>query len=417
MKAQRRLLPAVLLFFAVALAGAQSEWPSLPSDRLGVYNWEGQVPGGSAAARHPPVAGTDNLAPAVVDIERFDFRTVRIVVAGRYDYIHPARAPQRFHEVEKPVTLAKILALPRYRKILENTQFRTIWLTAYPVFNYGQGPDEIDLRRRVPEREWEEEHRQLREMVEWLYRNFGDRDKVILISNNEADEKLREVLNATGEPELAVGNVARDLQTRFRAVTEVRDKFASARLKVFSGVEISLWKSKLGRTATGEFVKQSIGLNALEAVLPQVNCDFVSFSAWETMASKDVHTALTEALADIRRRTRQRVTVAGRAFFGQYHVLLGEFGFAREWKLPNAAVAAGLASVLSLLDSEQVRYAVYWQLYDNREGRVRRFGLLDGHQKVTCAGIELMTYLRGKAALSAQETSCTGGIMRERMPR
>ncbi len=416
MRAQRRLLPAVLLFFAVALAGAQSEWPSLPSDRLGVYSWEGQVPGGSATARHSSGAGTDNLAPAVVDIERFDFRTVRIVVAGRYDYIHPARARRRFEEVKKPVTLVKILALPRYRKILEHSQFKTVWLTAYPVFDYGQGPDEIDLRRKVAEREWEEEHRQLREMVEWLYRNFGDRDKVILISNNEADEKLREVLNATGKPELAVGNVERDLQTRFQAVTDVREKFPSARLKVFSGVEISLWKLKLGRTATGEFVKQNLGLNALEEVLPQVNYDFVSFSAWETMASKDVHAALTEALADIRMRTRRSVTAAGRAFFGQYHVLLGEFRFAREWKLAKA-VTAGLAAVLRLLDSEQVRYAVYWQLYDNTEGRVKQFGLVDGHRKVTCAGIVLMTYLRGQAALPAQETSCTGGIMRERMPR
>ena len=166
MKAQRRLFPAVLLFFAVALAGAQSEWSSLPSDRLGVYNWEGQVPCGSATARHSYEAETDNLAPAVIDIERFDFRTVRIVVAWRYDYIHPARAPRRFHEVKKPVTLVKILALPRYRRVLEHPKFRTVWLTAYPVIDYGQGPDEIDLRRRVSEQEWEEEHRQLREMVE-----------------------------------------------------------------------------------------------------------------------------------------------------------------------------------------------------------------------------------------------------------
>ena len=190
-----------------------------------------------------------------------------------------------------------------------------------------------------------------------------------------------------------MGNVVHDLRTRFQAVTEAREKFASARLKVFSGVEISLWKLKLGRTATGEFVKQNLGLNALEEVLPQVNYDFVSFSAWETMASNDVQAALREALDDIKMRTRRRVTVAGRAFFGRHHVLLGEFGFAREWKLPKAAVTAGLAAVLRLLDSEQVRYAVYWQLYDNAEGRVKQFGLLDGNRKTTYAGKVLMIYL------------------------
>ncbi len=390
------LLLAAVAFVCAAVA--QGQPLPIPPGGLGVYHWLG---------RAPAIAGNaDALTSALGDIERFGFGTVRIFVGGRYDYQHPRLAQQRFADVPKPVTLAKILALPRYRKLFERPQFQTIWLTAYPVFDYGQGPDEIDLRRPVPESEWEQEYSQMREMVEWLYRNFGDRENVVLITNHEADEKLREVLNATKRSELAASNVARDLRTRFRAVAEARRKYASASLKVLFGAEISLWKQKLSRGASGKYLNGSRGLNALAAVLPRLRFDFVSFSAWETLGSSNVGASLAEALEDVRRRTRPQVTAAGRAFFGSRHVVVGEFGYAREWKLPAAIMADRLGAFTQSLEKKRVRYAVYWQLYDNVEGETKGFGLLDPNGKVTCAGVFLLSQLQERAALSARESSC-----------
>jgi hypothetical protein len=268
--------------------------------------------------------------------------------------------------VKRPLTLAGILALPRYRRLFASPRIKTIWLTAYPVFEGPSGPDEMDLRRIVPEEDWRRERIQMAQMVEWLYRTYGSRDQVVLISNHEADVMVREILRATGDIELAIGNVTRDLEERFEGVDAARRKFPGARLKVLFGAEISMWRLTLEE-----------GLNALESVLPQLAFDFVSFSAWETITQPET---LPEALADIARRTRSNVTPEGRAFFGERHVVVGEFGFAREWNLPPAVAAAALAEAC------KARYAVYWQLYDNVEGQVRRFGLLHPNGRLTQAG-------------------------------
>ena len=404
------LLVTGLLFVASLSSNAQDGLRPSASERLGVYHWFGETPGfrQTPEPRQASSSGADadGLSRAVGDIERFGFRTVRIFVGGRYDYLHPLRSPQRFAGVPEPVTLAKILALPRYRQILENPQFKTVWLTAYPVFRYGEGPDEIDLRRPVAEQEWQQEYQQLREIVEWLYRNFGDLDKVFLISNHEADEKLLEVMNSAGQQELAVENVVLDLDTRFRAVADGRRKFSSSRLKVFSGVEVSLWRLQLGRTAAGEYGKQASGLNALGTVLPSLRYDFISFSAWETVAQSDVAAVLSTALEEIEKRTQSGLTNAGREFFGPRHVLLGEFGYAREWKLPRGAVTNGINAILKLLDSGQLQYAVYWQLYDNAAAGIKQFGLLNPKGEFTCAGEVLMTYFREEEALPARVASC-----------
>jgi hypothetical protein len=363
-----------------------------------VYVWSGQAPGQAPAAH-------SELTAAAGEQRRFGFGAMRIFLGGRYDYLHPLRSPERFAGVARPLTLARILALPRFKSLLERPELRTLWLTAYPVFDYGQGPDEIDLRRPVSEAEWRREYDQLYEAAVWLYANFGSRDKVVLISNHEADEKLLEILNAGGAPELAMGNVARDLEVRFRAVSDARRKFPAARLKVLFGAEISLWKLKLAPAPGGKWVKAGQGWNALEAVLPRLSFDLVSFSAWEIVAQADVPAALRAALDDIGQRTRPRLSPEGKAFFGDSHVLIGEFGYAREWKLLAGAPGTGIDAFLNAVERGRVPYAVYWQLYDNTEGEVKGFGLVDGASRMTCSGAALFRRLRAAAPPAAQ-VSC-----------
>lgn len=373
----------------------------LPAGRVGVYIWSGQAP---PQAR----SQADELTAGSADLRRFGFGAARIFVGGRYDYVHPLRSPDRFTGLARPVTLAHILALPRFKTLLEHPGLPTIWLTAYPVFDYGKGPDEIDLRRPVGEIEWRQEYDQLYEAVVWLYASFGSRDKVILISNHEADEKLLEVLNAGGAPELALGNVARTLEVRFRAVSDARRKFPAARLKVFFGAEISLWKLKLAPTPGGKWIKGGQGWNALEAVLPRARFDFVSFSAWEIVAQSDVAAGLRAALDDIGRRTRPQLSPAGKAFFGDGHVLIGEFGYAREWKLPPGSARNGVDAFVNAVERGRVPYAIYWQLYDNTEGDVKGFGLVDGAGKITCSGLDVFRRLR-PAPPPPGQVSCRSG--------
>ena len=198
----------------------------------------------------------------------------------------------------------------------------------------------------------------MRALVEMLYRRYGSQNRVILISNNETDEKLREVCGVGLQA--CASRVTRDLQLRMQGVEEARSRFPHAALKVLFGVEVKYWRLKLDD-----------GTNALETVLPKLHYDFVSFSAWETMAHPET---LAASLDDIAARTRAGVTPEGRAVFGDHHVLVGEFGHAREWPQPAAPI---YRAVCDALVSHRTPYAIYWQLYDNAKDGVRKFGLLD----------------------------------------
>jgi len=329
----------IVFFFAFFAATLQAQ-------HLGVYHWAGAVA---------------SLSHAEADLSRFPVDTIRIFLGGKYDYEHPENSPDRFAGVPTPLTLSAIVALPRYRALFDDRKIQTVWLTTYPVFNYGRGPVEIDLTRNVPEAEWRQESAQMAELVEWLYREYGSQAKVVLISNNETDEKLRQVGDAP--------RIAKDLAVRMTAVAQARAKFPDAKLKVFFGAEIKLWHLALPD-----------GRRALEAILPLIHYDFVSFSAWEMVSNPAL---LSRALEDINLRTSANLTAEGRRSFANHHVLIGEFGHAREWTLP---IEATLKPFLDALASQKTPYAVYWQMYDNAAGETRRFGLLDENDHLTLEG-------------------------------
>lgn len=289
------------------------------AQHLGIYQWAGQV---------------NSLS--LPQIHEFGFDTARIFVGAKYDYVHPERSPERFRG-------SLLQTLRRYRPLLDDPSIKTVWLTAYPVIH----DDEIDLRSAVSAADWAEEAKQMRDMVRWLARNYPA--KTILISNNEADEKLKEAPAA---------NIIRDYQVRYEAVKAARGK-----ARIFWGVEISKWKL-------------DSETNALATVVPKLNYDFISFSAWETVVPGNIR----DALADINARTRP--SPEGQKFFGDHHVLIGEFGLAREWNLD--------ASKLQPFLDAGAPYAIYWQLYDNTSGAVRGFGLLDSSGRVTCAGLRFV---------------------------
>lgn len=121
-----RLALGTTLVLGAAVACPLNERDDFLPDHVGVYHWLGNVPHRASSDLQPNEMITDALTVAVGDLEQFGFRTVRIFLGGRYDYMYPKWAPQRFAGISKPITLARILALPRYRRILEHPQIDTI---------------------------------------------------------------------------------------------------------------------------------------------------------------------------------------------------------------------------------------------------------------------------------------------------
>ena len=122
---------AVVLF----IASGVSAQPRL-DQRIGFYQWVGSP---------NFTASEDLLTRARRRSVETGSRVFRLYLGARFDYVRLPFSSRLFSRdsVEAPLTLAKILALPRYRSVLEDDAIETVVLTVYPIRNYGAGPDDI----------------------------------------------------------------------------------------------------------------------------------------------------------------------------------------------------------------------------------------------------------------------------------
>ena len=189
------------------------------------------------------------------------------------------------------MTPAKILALPRYRSVLEDGDIETVVLTVYPIRDYGAGPDDINLLRPWSEAEAEIENSQTKELcrvsLSAVRRHAEDRD----FGQLEADAKLLEIMNYTGSAEQAIDTLTHWTNTRFQALDEVRRSYPEARLRIFHALEINVVNLRLVKRGA-RFHKAVLtqgaseqGWSTLEHVVPHVVFDLLSYSAYESANS------------------------------------------------------------------------------------------------------------------------------------
>lgn len=362
--------------------------------RVGFYQWAG-----------PPVGSgePDSLTAARERTVAIGAKVFRLYVGARFDYVHHPFSARRFKSdsIAGPLTPAKIVNLPRYRAVLEDPRLETVILTVYPIYDYGAGPDDINFTRPWGEREREVEFSQTKELCDYLYRNFGQFEKTIILANTEADNKLLDIMNHTDSPELAIQNMRAWTRTRFEAVDQARRVNGSARLKIFHAFEISLVNlrivkqgsmyRKVPRVPEGER-----SWNALSDVVPGTLFDLLSYSAYEATNSPyetqkiDVNPSLTRERLQrdvhlIRQRAGSSISSAGRRRFGESFVMIGELGYPRERfeLLSTGGVLPRLRSALAAAQAEDCPYIVLWQVFDNPRngGEAWGFGMIDrlGH--------------------------------------
>ena len=388
MRGRRRLLLAWVGGPALALA-LQLSAADL-RERIGFYQWVG-----------PPTrqGEPDQLTAARKRATALGAKVFRLYVGARFDYVHRLYSPRRFQSdpLEGPLTPAKIMALPRYRAVLEDPLLETVVLTVYPVADYGAGPDDVNLSRLWGPREREIEFSQTTELCDFLYREFGHLDKTVILANTEADNKLLDIMNYTGSAQRAVDNLRAWMQTRFEAVSEARRANRGARLRILHAFEISLVNLQLVKQGsmyhkTARVRQGERGWNALQDVVPHVSFDLLSYSAYEATNSPyetqriDVDTALTGQRLErdvrlIRKRAASSVSETGRRRFGRNFVMIGELGYPRERfeVLPTGGVLPRLRSALAAAEAEGCPYIVLWQVFDNPRsgGEAWGFGMVD----------------------------------------
>ena len=362
--------------------------------RIGFYQWDGVAPSGDPA---------DLLTSAHRQATGAGATVFRFYLGSRFDYKHHPGSRGNFVDDgltgsgvpagENGLTPAGILALPRYRAVLEDPKLDTVILTTYASADYGAGPDDLDLLRPWSAKEEEIERREIAELCNFLYAQFGDLNKTVVIANSEADEKMLEIMNHTGSPEIAIANLVAWTRARHETIERARAAHPRARLRVLHGFEISL--VNLAIAAAGEqFHKSPRGTwNAVRNVVPKVQFDLLLYSAYESINSPyetrntdvdpaDAGVRLRRDLGRIRDQGRASLSGAGRKFFGEHFVAVGELGFARERfeQLPTGGLLTRLTNAIEAAAGWGCPYIVLWQVFDAPKagGEPWGFGMIDG---------------------------------------
>ena len=358
--------------------------------RIGFYQWRGVAQSGQEA---------DLLTLARERAVEAGARVFRFYLGGRFDYVNPVLSPRRFASdaLARPVTLDGIIRLPRYRAVLADPALETIVLTAYPVHDSGGGPDDLNLLRPWGPRLERLEREQITALGHWLFREFGDSDKTVIVANHEADEKIMDIANYTGSPEAAVNTFRHWMRTRFEAVEAVRKAHPRARLRLLHAFEIALVNLRVmphrdGFRKAAPLTLRRRGWSALLDVVPHVPFDLISYSAYESTNSPfetqnpdrppaETGIRLKRDLDRIRTVARPSISAVGRKQFGESFVMIGELGYARDRfeHLPSGPILPRLYFAMRASIDWGCPYVVLWQVFDHplNGGEAWGFGMYD----------------------------------------
>lgn len=353
--------PFAAALLCITAAAAQ------PDSHLGVYlGWVGTHPGNLLGAG----AGAAQKA---------GFHIVRLPLL---DESQNCRAP-----------LSEIVQTVRYRAILSNPEFRTIFLTTWGDSNSynpcqprdpttDQHPNKLYLDATYytpPNRDrMRAEYSDLAYRLAELYRDTG---KSFVISNWEGDNEL--YCDAAGY--FLIKPDFRKTCEAHRNTVAVLDAYRQYLTLRHEGIEAGLRRARREKFEDVQvadmiefsalhLLKSSHQPDMLENVMPFVPTPaFASYSAWESLGP-----GLRADLQELKSRFHDRLIV-------------GEFGFDRGLVKDAPAQAASTAKTIK---EAGIPYAILWQIFDQPPlqglGDKGLYGIYDEKDRLTPTGIELL---------------------------
>lgn len=373
-----RASPLLVAAVFVLSAGPRHAIPA----EIGVYlGWVGTYPG-------------DRLLEGARLAKQFGFQTLRLPLVASVETDFGIGSTCDGRE-----SLADLVSLPAYASILADPAFRTIFLTVWgDSSSYDacqprdphtdQHPHKRYLTREFYSIEKNREH--MREdyagLAYRIYQTYRGSGKVIGISNWEGDNDLycdaaalypidagfRAKCDVTRKIGDAVAAYRQFLTLRHEGILLGRDR---ARREGLTGVSVM----ETIEFSSLHMLKDRHLENMLDDVIPYVaEPDYVSYSAWESIGNPD---QLSNDLRELQSRFGARL-------------LAGEFGFDRGL---DRSAADHAAAALAVMRKLPVRYAVWWQIFDQPPleglGDKGLYGLYDNTGALTPIGAKLLNQL------------------------
>jgi hypothetical protein len=342
--------------------------PTRRADRFGVYNWNVND------SAFPRDGSIDLLNWGANKVAELGSRTIRIFI-GTLDI-------QRVYDVNPPgaTDLVQVAQSPAYDKLFRDSQFQTYLLTAYSTGDIGA--NWVD---GYTDSEYAVERDEIERLGEYLLNNPAFAGKTFIILNWEGDNALRGLSNKRS----VWDSYTRWVRARAEGVKLARRNYPSSGAHLFSGLEFSTVMSlKDKKVFCGTPVADPINEDPLnnrcviDYVAPQVDVDYYSYSAWESVNDKQ-----GSPDEDLKRRFKNDLSFAlskvkaTRPEINERNFIIGEFGFERT-RHGECNAANHLNEVFDALEGDgafQVSYAIFWQIIDNRRIYAavdERFGLI-----------------------------------------
>ena len=290
-------------------------------------------------------------------------------------------------------TLASLVSLPAYAKVLADPAFRTIFLTVWGDSNSYDACDVRDPRTdQHPHKRYldktfysipanrDRTRSEYADLTYRIYKTYRGSGKVFGISNWEGDNELycdsayyfatnpafRSTCEAKRNTTDVLAAYRQFFELRQQGIDAGRARAARDGLKgvsVISVIEMSALR----------FLKDAHLPSMLDDVIPSVPMpDYVSYSAWESIGLPADQ--LFRDLDDLQKR-----------FNG--HLIVGEFGFDRGL---DSAASEHTSNAINTMRRARVQYSIWWQIFDQPPlaglGDKGLFGLYDDHGKLTAPG-------------------------------
>ena len=329
MNRSHRWSPAVALASALALAAGVALGPRLAAEEVR------DVFGAAHAGGLYNFTPEDYLDEGGDQLLVFGTRVIKVWLTNDVATLYPFNS-----DWTPPAANVVELAQKPYFQTLFAKPFTTYLLVVKPVTGSPQflsGMTAADVAA---------ESGQMHDLASYLLTTYAGTGKTFVLQNWEGDHLLRSGLTAQQDPPgISVQGMIDWWNARQDGVARARAEVGERGVRVAHAAEVNqLADAMAGRvTATND-------------VLPYTHADLYSYSSWDIQFDPAV---LTQALDYLRSK------VPPSALYGRRNIYLGEFGAAKD-QVPDGALRREVIDELSEAAlGWGVRYAVYWQVYDN----------------------------------------------------
>ena len=295
-------------------------------------------------------------------------------------------------------TLDYVKAAPAVQQALDmDFTYYQAWVHSFTGANWRDGIDMTEARAYYDE---------MYALTAWLLERYSGTGKVFMLGNWEGDWLLLGRQNREADPSpAAVEGMIAWMKIRQLAVDNARAAVAHKDVEVYHYIEVNLVKKAMAGRA-------SIALS----VLPEVNPDLVSYSAYEAIKQSpqpdlmSIRQPLEQILAYIEGQLPPK---EGLPF--KRRVFIGEYGYHADKSKPLTVKQQYMKSrfVMQSAIVLDLPFALIWQMYNNEyaeNGTSKEMSLIDESGRKRALYALHQTYLGEMQAFVAQSCRETGAL-------